>query len=381
MPFRRRRLTGSLRESGPSLRTRAAVVGAAVVACCLAPALPLAGRVKATIADDPELPRIQARARSFHGLVLGDAGDPVVIALHDGPGGDHRALAALGRLTAAPTETERTAAAALGIAPGERTYRVALYDQRGSGLSPRDEEPASFEDALEDLGAVADAVAGDGPVRLVGQGWGAMLAAAYLGRNPSRVAGAVLIEPLFLSADEGERYLASLAPPRDTTERLQAAWRAYRALAIFGPDRAARADWRAAGRIERAALRAEPRRGCPPPAPSFARAGAAAPGAIWRSLSGADGRLDPGLADLAAGADRYGRSVLLLAGACSPLRDAVHDRHVARFLDARALDLPAAGHDVLLTAPDAAVAAVREHLDALAAMDEEEADATGAGSS
>lgn len=371
MPVFRRRLTGSLRASGPSWRARLAALAVAALACALAPTLPLAGTVPATIADDPALPRIVAGGRAFHGLVVGADEDPVVLAVHDGPGGDFRPLEALRALTTAPTETERTAAELLDVALGERTYRVAFYDQRGSGLSPRDGGTLSFEDALADLGAVIDAVSAGGDVRLVGQGWGAMLAAAYIGRNPNRVVGAVLIEPLFLDAAGGERFLAGQSAPVDATERLQSAWRAYRALAMFGPDREARADWRAAGRLERSAARAVPLRGCPPPtAPPFTRLGAAVPRAVWRSLDGADGRLDPELADMAAGADRYGRAIRLLAGGCSSLRDATVERHVSRFLDAHAIIIPGAGHDVLVDTPATAIAAVRGHLDALLDADD-----------
>lgn len=376
MPFRRRR-SGSMRAPGPGWRARAAALAAAALACGLAPALPLAGDVPATVADDPSLPRLEAGGRTVHGRIVGDAGDPIVLVVHDGPGGDHRALEGLTALAAAPAEAERLAAEALGVAEGEGTYRVALYDQRGTGLSPRDGAPPGFEAALADLGDVADAVAGSeagagagaGGIRLVGHGWGAMLAAAFLGRFPSRVAGAVLLEPLFLDAAAGERHRAGLDPPDDDAERLRALWRAYRSLAIFGPDAAARADWRAGGRLERRAARASTRPGCPPPRPpTYWRVGAAAPEAVWRSLEGADGRLDPGLADIAAGADRYGRPVRLVAGACSPLADAVAAQ-VGRFLDAHAVVVPGAGHDLVLDAPAAALAAVRGHLDALRAAD------------
>ncbi len=55
-------------------------------------------------------------------------------------------------------------------------YRLIAYDVRGSGESsaPRGSRAYDFERLADDLDAVIEAVAGDGPVHLVGHDWGAI---------------------------------------------------------------------------------------------------------------------------------------------------------------------------------------------------------------
>ncbi len=73
--------------------------------------------VLATVADDPDLPRVEVNGYTFHAETHSDATHPVIIVLRGGPGGDYRSLLALTDLA--------------------DRYRVVFFDQRSAGLSTR----------------------------------------------------------------------------------------------------------------------------------------------------------------------------------------------------------------------------------------------------
>ncbi|MGY0799463.1 alpha/beta hydrolase [Lysobacter sp. A286] len=75
-------------------------------------------------------------------------------------------------------------------------YEVYLYDQIGSGLSARLEDPRDYtlERHLEDLSAIQNKI-GAQQVILIGSSWGATLATHYIARNPSRVSAAIFNAP------------------------------------------------------------------------------------------------------------------------------------------------------------------------------------------
>ncbi len=124
-----------------------------------------------SVPPDPTLPFVELRNYRFHVRTYGDPGLPPLIIVHGGPGGDSHHLNAL-----------RESA--------NRCY-VVLYDQRGTGLSPRvDKEALTLDSSLDDLHDIVSRYADHGPVRLLGHSWGAMLVVAYLGRHPDQVSHA-----------------------------------------------------------------------------------------------------------------------------------------------------------------------------------------------
>jgi proline iminopeptidase len=138
--------------------------------------------VLATVTDDPLLPAREVLGIRLHAQEVGPEAGEAVIVLHGGPGGDYRSLLRLAALA-------------------DDRFRVVFYDQRGAGLSERvPDTDLTLEGHLNELDAIMSALSPDAPVVLIGHSWGAMLASAYLGRHPHRVASAVLIEPGFLSA-------------------------------------------------------------------------------------------------------------------------------------------------------------------------------------
>lgn len=79
---------------------------------------------------------------------------------------------------------------------------VVLYDQRGCGMSDRADGAMAATDRLKDLYALLDAE-GLGEVNLIGQGDGAIVAAAFAASEPDRVAKLVISNGrVDVSADE-----------------------------------------------------------------------------------------------------------------------------------------------------------------------------------
>ena len=79
---------------------------------------------------------------------------------------------------------------------GRTGYRRIHVDLPGFGASPRvpgiDGSAAMVDFVLR----LIDEVAGDGPLLLVGESWGAYLARAVIARRPLQVAGAALLVPM-----------------------------------------------------------------------------------------------------------------------------------------------------------------------------------------
>src|SRR5512147_2075559 len=117
----------------------------AFLTCCI--------KMPKTTAHDPSLSRTMVNGYAFHTEVYGDERLPTVIVIHGGPGGDITYLKALQALS--------------------DEYRVVFYDQRGTGLSPRENaEEHSIDLFLNDLDGIVDAFRGSGQVRLIGHSWG-----------------------------------------------------------------------------------------------------------------------------------------------------------------------------------------------------------------
>ena len=141
--------------------------------------------VTALVTEDGTLPSKEIAGVKLHmRIVVGPPDAQTIVVLHGGAGSDFRSL--------------------LGLSDLSDTHRVVFYDQRGAGLSERvPAELLTLDGYLEELDAVIALASPDRPVVLIGHSWGAMLASAYLGAHPDRVARAVLIEPGYLDA-EGE---------------------------------------------------------------------------------------------------------------------------------------------------------------------------------
>jgi len=92
-----------------------------------------------------------------------------------------------------------------------RTHRVIRYDERGCGLSDWDVDSLGFEEFVEDLEQVVDAV-GLERFPLLGISQGAAVSIAYAARHPERVSKLIL----FGAYDCGWRHIAK---PEEVRER------------------------------------------------------------------------------------------------------------------------------------------------------------------
>ena len=149
--------------------------------------------VPRTVADDPTIPAIQMNGSRFHLETFGNPANPVVIFLHGGPGGDYRGFL---RLT--------------GLADD---YFVVMWDQRGAGLSQRQNRRGVSEAIyVQDLDSLIDRFSPGRPVFLVGHSWGAMYATRFINEFPQKIAGAVLIESGPMDGATMERLKGDISP-------------------------------------------------------------------------------------------------------------------------------------------------------------------------
>ncbi len=98
----------------------------------------------------------------------------------------------------------------LGALAKHRT--VVLYDRHGCGLSDRDRTNFTPEDDMQDIEAVADAVAPH-DLDLLGDSFGSQPAIAYAIRHPERVRQLVLHAPLVRISNGGCHTSSEVRPP------------------------------------------------------------------------------------------------------------------------------------------------------------------------
>ena len=301
--------------------------------------------VPATVADDPDLPRVEVNGTMFHAEVHGDDTDPVVVVLHGGPGGDYRSLLVL-----------------IDLADH---HRVVFFDQRGAGLSARvPVGELTAATALADLDAIVDHYSPDAPVTLVGHSWGATLAAGYLRHRPDRVSAAVLAEPGYLDPTEYEAW-------RERYDQLMSGW-SYTRLAVAagfaaqrvnGPDEQASGDYLVGRRILPAFVNHPDNPYHRPDRPYDA------PSWRWGRVAG-DVLSGETFADTVGSGAPYRGPVLFLAGACNTwIGESLQTRHAEAYPNASVVVIPDAGHDMFWDNPTDSVTAIRRFLGTQGAME------------
>lgn len=151
--------------------------------------------VPKTVDQDSNLPSLAVNGTLLHVETYGNRQDPLLVVIHGGPGADYRSML-----------QAKTFA--------NNGFYVIFYDQRGSGLSQR-ENKSSYDgkDAvdlfIDDLDALINHfhLNANQKIFLLGHSWGAMLATAYINENPDKVSGAILAEPGGLTWKQTEDYL------------------------------------------------------------------------------------------------------------------------------------------------------------------------------
>lgn len=151
--------------------------------------------VPPTVVEDPSLSSILINGTHLHAEAFGNPANPMVVALHGGPGGDYRSILNYKDLV-------------------DDSMFVVFYDQRGSGLSERHDwdhyDDKDIQMYLDDLSAVIAHYRhhSSQQVILAGHSWGAMLATAYINRYPDAVDGAILSEPGGFNWPQTEAYIS-----------------------------------------------------------------------------------------------------------------------------------------------------------------------------
>lgn len=96
--------------------------------------------------------------------------------------------------------------------------RVVLYDLRGHGMSTMAPAGYRLDDMVADLDAVLDGLAVTGPVRIVGNSFGGLLALCYAIDRPARVAGLALVDGLVPTPGWADAMTATLSLDGDARD-------------------------------------------------------------------------------------------------------------------------------------------------------------------
>ncbi|HEY0818058.1 MAG TPA: alpha/beta hydrolase [Rhizobacter sp.] len=310
-------------------------------AAALLPAPASSTGLPPTLEHDASIPRVTLKGYPFHSEQFGDPAKPVLIIVHGGPGADYRYL--------------------LGLAQLADEYRVVFYDQRGTGLSPR--VPASsitLESFVEDLDAFVDAFGHGRPVHVLGHSWGAMLASAYTGTHPRKVARLILAEPAFLVAADSDLLSSRSLPPVRVMWGFARAWLGKWFVSTQG-DPYARDDWFLMQVFPLTQGEAELCGGRLPPLQAWRFGSPNFQATIGRMMGDRAFALQ---LDFRRGIERFEGPTLFLAGGCNTVHGEAHQRKLmGHFKRAELEVIAAAGHFMFNDQPGTSVAAVRRFLD------------------
>jgi len=299
-------------------------------------------QVPPTAERDPSLPTIKLGGYTFHAETFGDPSLPPLIVVHGGPGGDYPYLLSLAALA--------------------DEYHVLFYDQRSSGLSPREEHPdPSIEAFVRDLDSFVEWHGGGERVRLIGHSWGGMIVTAYLARHPNKVSHAVIAEPGMLHPESAQAMLTVLRKHQTFWKKLSILPIILRSLFVSSKDGHERMDSIA---TQIMGSGEGPPYQCPGeklPAGLFRRAGYATMKATVIPLMS-----DPSLFrdDYTLGLQKYAGKTLLLSSSCSFIGYDFQERfHRSRFsLGTQHVKIEGTGHNMLTTKPAESLAIIRPFL-------------------
>jgi len=339
-----------------SIRIIAIIATIPVVLCILIYLLTAGASVPDTVEQNPSLPHVTIDGITFHSETYGDPDNPVVIAVHGGPGDDYRSLLSLKRLS--------------------DEYFVVFYDQRGTGLSPRvGADELTFDLTVSDLDLIVDHHSQGRKVNLVGHSFGAMIISPYIGKFPEKVDHAVLSEAGFLTKETAMMYMGYFQgkiskPPLSYCIHKFRSW--LESLHIDGPDEQARADYmrdRLSVGADGRSIQSE--RYCngeyATQGPKHWRGGSLADKSIqdlsgkseWVSI-GPDGIPD---FNFVKGVEDFPNDVLFIASECNIVfGERIQRIHMKSFPNAKLAIIDDAGHDLFAGKPEEVISIIREHL-------------------
>jgi len=299
--------------------------------------------VPATVAEDASLPAIEMNGSRFHLETFGNPSHPVVVFLHGGPGGDYRSLLRLAQRHNGYSLTDE--------------YFLIFWDQRGAGLSKRHSRGVLTVDMyLQDLDSLVNRYSPGRPVFLIGVSWGGMFATEYINHYPTRVAGAVLIEPGPLHGVTAERLKDHIYDFDLTAEWLNdVAWSSQ----FLSPDDHARMDYQRLLGVRDGQPRFHLSKTDPEPG---WRLGAAAAKYVTEDGQDGSGRFNY---DFTTNLAAYPTPVLFIAGSLSEVLGPTLQRsQMLRYPTASLEVVDGVGHDVAWVKAGEVLTHVRTYLDA-----------------
>ena len=235
------------------------------------------------------------------------------------------------------------------LAPLARDHELVFFDQRGAGHSePGDTAAATFERHVQDVDDVVQRLALE-KVVVLGHSWGAALAALYAAAHPERVAGVVLMAPLFPRLQPWGATAAGRMRPDTALDRRIAS---YAARMANGPDPLAACREQAPLVLQRMV------------APGAGRSAADLcdmPAATLRTRNVITRRtmVSLGAWDLRARAGAYRGPALVIHGVSDPLPEEAAREWGSVYRDGRVLVVKDAAHMPHVSAPDTVFAAIR----------------------
>lgn len=298
-------------------------------------------RLPETTAFDKSIPRTDIDGYPFHTEVYGNSNLPAVIMVHGGPGADFRYLLPLKELS--------------------DKYRVIFYDQRGTGLSPReDTKDHTIDQFVKDLDGLVNAFSGGRPVRLIGHSWGGMLVTAYAARHPEKVSHAVIAEPGMLNWEAAKAFIGMLNMNRSFMDNLKMVPYLTASIFVKTEDGHERKDFVMTKILS--SINGPPYM-CAgerlPASASVQRAGFSSFEAMMMPVM-----REPALfnGNLAEGIENYKGHLLLLSGECSFIRYDYQEKYHAPLLprSARHLKIENEGHYMLTTKAEESMDIIRE---------------------
>lgn len=295
--------------------------------------------VPETVTDDESLPNRFINGSLFHLATFGDPRNPLVIALHGGPGTDYRSMLTLSEL--------------------QDQFYIIFYDQRGTGLSERvSKSDLTLEKYIDDLDYIVDLYGRGRKANLIGHSFGGQLAVAYVQRFPDKVSRLVLSEPGPLTPEMAEIGPNVMFDPSDP-DQLKAFLKAFlSASRVQGPDEDAQKDYF----IHQMMINANPGYWCgsrPPYDVPYWRFGYDANSNVTFSIYNVDGDM---ILDFINGTDTSLPTLFLVSECNTVIGYDFQIEQMNYFSTTEMKMIYGSGHEIFSEKPTESVAAVREFL-------------------
>ena len=250
-------------------------------------------------------------------------------------------------------------------------YDVYLYDQIGSGLSARLDDPRGYTitRSVADLEAIRQTIGAEQMI-LIGESWGGTLVANYLAVYPDHVAKVIFSSPAPINPAEWREYRSDMRPRLSPQQQQEIVWLTSRprllavmllttinprAAHAFAPDREMDSWMDRFVNLQLSGLVCNP--ASIPARPPVHGFGFWAGQMVGQEFYVKRNTMNP-RAQLAGNRT----PTLILRGECDHIQRAVVDQYRTTFAQSTLVDFPGAGHIIYADQPDRYRAVVRAFL-------------------